>query len=428
MSIRKNVVANYFGAGISALAPILALPWYVSILGAKYWGLVSFIWILQGILGLVNAGLSQALIREISSLVNAKELGQQKIAAILFGFERIYWGFSISAGLLLAYFANNIVSSWLKLGDIPAETGMLVIYAAAIIFVVQFPATLYRSVLFGSGHQVQQNVLISTSTVVRHLGGVAILSIHGSIEVYLAWNVITALVETLVTAKMSWAYLHVKRSVLKWDQAEMSKVFSLTIGLSVSVFLGILTLQIDKIVLSWSLPIEQLGYYAIATAVSIGMLQAFTPVISAVLPKLVQLQGLPQSLKALNLKLMWIMLTIIGIVALMYGLAGELLLTLWLRDIQVVAIVFPVLSLLLVGTAMNAIYSIGYVNWVAAGESNKVLRVNAISLALSIALLPMLIAKYHLFGAAFGWLAINLIGMLLSLGWLVKGREIPSHA
>ena len=97
MSVRRNIVANYLGAGISALAPILALPWYISILGPKQWGLISFIALLKGLLGLLNAGLSQALVREFAEKVAEKK----KMAILLFGFERIYWIFAIVAALLM---------------------------------------------------------------------------------------------------------------------------------------------------------------------------------------------------------------------------------------------------------------------------------------------------------------------------------------
>ena len=428
MTIRKNVAANYLGALVSAIAPILALPWYISILGTKYWGLVSFVVVLQGILGLVNAGLSQALIREISSLILIPRIGQRKIATILYGFERIYWGFSFCTAILVALFANSKVTNWLKLGDIPVETGMFVIYAAAVIFAVQFPVSIYRSVLFGGGHQVKQNVVISIATVLRHAGCVIALYVHGSIVTYLVWNAFASLIETLITAKLSWGSLQTSKIELKWDTSEMRKVFILTIGLSASVLLGILTLQIDKIVLSWSLPIEQLGYYAIASTVSIGLLQTFTPIISAVLPRLVQLQDQVTAIQKLNLKLLAIMLVIVSIGAIFYAIAGKWLLALWLRDMHVVEIVFPVLSLLLVGTGLNAIYSVGYVNWVAAGKSKKVLIVNASALMLSVMLLPFLVAKYQLIGAAFGWVTINTIGFLLSLDWTIKGRETPDHA
>ena len=117
MNIRQNIIANYVGAGIAALAPILALPWYISLLGIKYWGLVSFISILLGMLGLANAGLAQTLVREFSRLVVDQANGQKRIATILFGFERIYWLFALAAAVLLWLFANTIVVHWIKLGE-----------------------------------------------------------------------------------------------------------------------------------------------------------------------------------------------------------------------------------------------------------------------------------------------------------------------
>ena len=75
---------------------------------------------------------------------------------------------------------------------------------------------------------------------------------------------------------------------------------------------------------------------------------------------------------------------------------------------------------------MNAIYNVGYMNWLAAGATNKILKVNILSLGLAIALTPFFVAKYDLLGAACGWLIINGIGLLLSLDWLVKGKN--THA
>jgi O-antigen/teichoic acid export membrane protein len=423
MSTRKNITANYLGAGVSALAPMLALPWYVSLLGTKYWGLASFVWVLQAILGLANAGFAQAIIREVSSLAANYEAGRRKVASILFGFERIYWAFAVLGGLLVALFADQIVAGWLNLGDIPVEIGRQVIYAAAVIFVVQFPVAIYRSVLFGTGEQVAQNVVVSGATIFRHLGGVLVLYVHSSIGAYLIWNVVAALAETLVTARLSWVKVGIPRAALAWDSAEMRRVLTITAGLSASVFIGILTLQVDKIVLSWSLPVEQLGYYAIASAVSVGLLQAFTPITSAMLPRIVQLQKQPDELRKTNSRLLGMMLLVIFVGALLFVVAGRTVLTLWLKNEQVVAIVYPVLSLLLVGTAMNAVYSVGYLNWVAAGATRKILLVNGSALALSAVTLPTLIAHFHLMGAAFGWLIINCVGMVLSLDRFIKGKH-----
>lgn len=423
MNIRRNIAANYIGVGIASITPILALPWYIQILGMKYWGLISFISILLGILGLANAGLAQTLVREFSRLAGDQENGQKRIATILLGFERIYWLFAFAAAVLVCIFASSIVAHWIKLGDIPTEYGLAVVYAAAALFASIFPVAVYRSVLRGCGEQVKQNAVLSGGAVIKHAGGVFALLCFPSIYTYLIWNVAASFLETIVTARLSWGILNVSRSNVKWDSSEMRKLFAFTLSLSLSVILGTLTMQIDKLAISWMLPIDQLGYYTIASLVAMGLLQLFNPVTSAVLPRIVQLNDQPAALKQLNFKVFFMMLAMIAGVLIGYIFGGKLILVYWLKDMNVVEIVHPVLTLLLLGTGLNAIYNVGYMNWLAAGSTNKIMKVNMLSLGLSILLTPILVAKYALPGAASGWLIINSLGLLLSLDWMANRKN-----
>ncbi|MDX8396292.1 MAG: hypothetical protein R8K22_07765 [Mariprofundaceae bacterium] len=45
-------MANYAGTATVVIAPIFALPWYLSALGPQQFGLVGFIIMLQAVLGL----------------------------------------------------------------------------------------------------------------------------------------------------------------------------------------------------------------------------------------------------------------------------------------------------------------------------------------------------------------------------------------
>ena len=69
---------------------------------------------------------------------------------------------------------------------------------------------------------------------------------------------------------------------------------------------------------------------------------------------------------------------------------------------------------------MNAFYNVGYINWIAHEKISRVFQVNALALVLSVALIPSLVGWQGTVGAAFGWLAINLIGLALSLEWLKR--------
>lgn len=85
MTIAKKNLANNLGIGVVSLAPIPALPWYLSSLGLKQFGLISFVVMLQTVLGLLDAGMRQALAREFAVRLDVAD-GQQHAAAL---FERV---------------------------------------------------------------------------------------------------------------------------------------------------------------------------------------------------------------------------------------------------------------------------------------------------------------------------------------------------
>ncbi|MGH8497982.1 MAG: hypothetical protein ACRERV_04120, partial [Methylococcales bacterium] len=166
--------------------------------------------------------------------------------------------------------------------------------------------------------------------------------------------------------------------------------------------------------------IEQFGYYTIAASAAAGVLQFIYPLVQAVLPRAVQLRGDAVALRALSMKLVWSIGLVVLLGVLVYWFGGEWILTLWLKNSQAVSVVYPLLSVLLLGTAFNAFYNVGYINWLAHERIGRVLQVNAASLLLAFLLIPPLVLWQGTIGAAFGWLTINLIGFALSLEWLKR--------
>ena len=423
MTLKKNIVANYAGMGVVALAPVLALPWYLAALGSKQFGLIAFVIMLQAVLGLFDAGMSQALVREIVVRLDTTERGQRSTAALLFGFERIYWLFAMCASCIALLLANSIATYWLKLGDTPAELGRGAIYGAAAIFAAQFPGSIYRSLLVGAQAQVKLSSLMFGGALLRHVGGVVVVTMLPTLTAYLIWQTTVALLETLMRARLAWATVGIKRNQVGWEIKELLPAWKLVISMSGSVSLGALTVQMDKIVLSRMVSIEQFGYYVIASTVGVGVLQLIYPLLQAILPRAVQLRKDPFTLRSLYVKTFRLISLMIVLGGLVFSISGERLLLFWLGDAQVVEAVYSVLSILLIGTAFNALYNIGYINWIANDKIYCVFQVNALGLALSVALIPPLVKCHGMMGAAFGWVAMNLVGLLLSLEWLKREQD-----
>lgn len=418
--LRKNILANYLGAGVVALAPIIALPWYLAALGSQQYGLVAFIVMLQAVLGLLDAGLGQALVREFAIRLSSLNRDAGGASSLLFAFERLYWLFAFGVGCLTLLLADVIATHWLNLEALPATLGRQAIYGAAFIFVAQFPGSVYRSLLVGAQAQVTFNLIVFFGALARHGGGVLVVLAWPTLISLLIWHASIALLETLVRGRWAWRILNVKRSQAKWDGESLRPLWRLVVGMSGAAWLGALTVQMDKVILSKMATIEQFGFYTIAATVAIGMLQLVYPLIQATLPRVVQLRSEPIALRDLNIKLAGLIGLMAGLGGMVFMLAGKRLLGVWLQNSEAVAMVYPILAVLLLGTAMNAFYNIGYINWIAHEKISRVFQVNILALFLSVVLIPLFITWQGTVGAAFGWLTINLIGLIFSLEWLKR--------
>lgn len=418
--IRRNILANYIGSGTVTLAPILAVPWYLGILGPQQFGLIGIIITLQAVLGLLDAGMSQAMIREFSVRLGGQRDAHRNTAEMLLGFERIYWAFAVLLALATALLSGVIGRHWINLQDMPVSLGQLAVLGAAALFVVQFPGSIYRSMMVAGQVQVKLNVIMSVAAVSRHLGAVLVLVVWPGLLSYIAWHVFIGLLETAVRRYHAWRCLEVSRREVSWTPAVLTTTWALVAGLSAATWLGALTVQMDKIVLSRMVPIEQFGYYVIASSVAGGVLQLVYPLVQALLPQAIALRDNAAALRALCMRLSAAIAAVVLAGGLVFVLGGHGLLVLWLGHEQAVSAVFPLLATLLVGTALNAFYNVGYINWLAHERIRRVLQVNAAAFVLSVVLIPLLVYLYGTIGAAFGWIIINLIGLILSLEWLKR--------
>lgn len=181
-----------------------------------------------------------------------------------------------------------------------------------------------------------------------------------------------------------------------------------------------LTTQLDKLILMKMVPLDQLGLYAIASSVATGLLSVGYPVIQAIFPTLLALNEDKQRMRKIFSG--WLAaLAVSGMLGMaLYVYLGYSLLELWLQNREAAGVVYPVLLILLLGTMLNMMYQVGYTGWMLDANYRLPLIVNSLSVATTLLMTPLLIKEYGVTGAAAGWLAINIIGLLTSLNWFRK--------
>jgi O-antigen/teichoic acid export membrane protein len=241
-----------------------------------------------------------------------------------------------------------------------------------------------------------------------------------SLQCLLLWYLAVALAEGGLRHSMARRSIAMHASKERASWSEIGRLLPGTMAMSLAVVLSGLTTQMDKLILSKMVALEQVGVYVIASSVALGLLSLTYPLIHAIFPALLAVQRDKRQIRKIFLN--WLAVAALAAIAVMafYAGLGEAMLTLWLRNSDTAAAVFPVLFVLLVGTSLNVIYQVGYIGWMLEANYRMPLIVNAISMGLTLLIAPMLIGEYGILGAAAGWLFINTLGLLFSLSWFRK--------
>ena len=111
MSIQqKNLLANYSGQVWTGIASLLCIPFYISILGLEQYGFIGIFALMQSFLPLLECGLGNTLVREVSHNVNDKNTSKETHADLLRTVEIFTLTVSIVVGLAFQLFTPEITS------------------------------------------------------------------------------------------------------------------------------------------------------------------------------------------------------------------------------------------------------------------------------------------------------------------------------
>jgi O-antigen/teichoic acid export membrane protein len=197
-------------------------------------------------------------------------------------------------------------------------------------------------------------------------------------------------------------------------------------GISVS---AIILTQADKIILSKILPLEMFGYYTLATVVANTLYGFIGPVFSAMFPRFSQLVSLndQDTLKELYHKACQFMSVMILPAAIVVSFFSSEILLLWTGDSLIVSNTHRIVSILIIGTALNGLMNLPYGLQLAYAWTTLSLYTNIIASIILVPMIYFLATRYGVIGAASAWVILNsgyvLIGIQIMHSRLLKGEQ-----
>jgi O-antigen/teichoic acid export membrane protein len=410
-----NIVANYLGKAWVTVLSLAFVPLYIKLMGVEVYGLIGIFMSIGAILSLLDMGLSATLSRELSRLSALKAL-EKESQNLLRTFELIYWGVGTALGLTVIFMAEPITTHWINSASVPHDVVFysLVIMGFSIIF--QWPGSLYSGGLAGIQRQVGLNVIRSVMATLQHGGAIIVLLfISPSILVFFAWQALIGLITTIFLGGWLWANLStatINPSAFLKTRFKKSLLFEnwrFAGGITGISLTTVALTQIDKVILSKMLTLEAFGFYVLAFNIANALQNFVTPLASSILPRITQLAAVNDKTELASLyhKACQLLSVIVLPVAITIASFAEELLFIWLGPGETSRNTAPLLSLLMIGTAMNALVSMPYSVQLAYGRTKLVLYSNLVAVTLLTPLMFWLVLQFHSVGACWAWVILN---------------------
>jgi O-antigen/teichoic acid export membrane protein len=407
------------------LISLAVVPFYLKYLGIEAYGLIGFFTTIQALLQLLDFGLTPTLNREIArSSVSASSSDARNL---LHTFAVLFWCF---AGLIAVavYGASSIIAThWLQsvrltrgeLGNAVALMGLVV--------AARWPIALYQSALIGSMRISVASKLNIGMVTLASLGAVVVLAfVSRTISAFFLWQALVGVIYALTIRATAWRVIGAGAAP-RFDILQLRRVWRFSMGMGAVAITSAIFTQMDKVILSKILTLEEFGKYMLATVVVSGLYLIVSPVFNVVYPRFCTLAASSQTLRIIELYRVGT--RAIGVIlfppAMLLVFFSADIISVWTGDPRIASSIAPVIAFLAIGSALHGVMYFPYAIQLAFGMTRLPLIINLALMTAFVPLLLFLALSYRALGGAMAWAALEVVylvgGAWLTHRFLLKG-------
>jgi O-antigen/teichoic acid export membrane protein len=416
--VKRNIIANFAGQGWAALMALAFVPLYIKFLGIEAYGLIGFFAMLQGAFQILDLGLRQTMNREMarySSLPDKAAEARDLVRTL----EVAYWtiGIAISFGVLIA--APLIAEHWIKPGTIPVKTVQQAVMIMGVVVAFHWPLSFYEGGLLGLQKQVLSNGIKIGMSTLGSFGAVFILwKVSPTITAFFTWQIIVSALYVALLTVFLWRSLSPTDRSPRFTPQLLRTIWRFAAGMSGISVAAIILSQLDKVILSRLLSLEMFGYYTLAGVVSsVVPVMLAGPIFNAIFPRFTSLVTVQDEAA---LKLLYhqgsqlLAVLVLPITAVLSFFSFDILL-LWTGNAKTASVASPIVSVLVIGMALNALMTMPYSLQIAHGWTSIGLYITIFLIITLVPVIYFMTTRYGAVGAAMAWVILNGIYLLIGV-------------
>ncbi|MEI2264092.1 lipopolysaccharide biosynthesis protein [Erwinia sp. CGal63] len=431
MSIKRNAIANYVGQIYITLAGILVVPLYIHQLGMEIYGLIGFFSILLTWLQLLDVGISTTLLREAARYRADRE--QNPWFPSLFATLGKFFLISSAVLVVMGWFASPYVAShWLHAKTIPHQDLVIAVGIMVLTAAIRWRIGPYRSVIVGYEHQVWLNALNLVVITLRTFGAVFVIRFASNpVIFFFCWQLLISVGEAFFCIRKSYQLVPKQDRHTKTDNLKgvLKPFLRFAVGAAFSSAIWTFISQIDRLVLSKTLPLATYGSFTVVATAATGIVMLSSPIMQAIVPRMTGMRTKNDGGEQETLKLYRWTTQAVSIfmapLSLTIAFYPTQLIWAWTQNPQIGEQMSLVMTLYALGSGIQAIvgllYNLQYVN------GNLSLHMKGFTL-FAIILIPLNIfaaIHYGALGTGIVWVAQNIF-YLVVWSWIVHRKFAPT--
>jgi O-antigen/teichoic acid export membrane protein len=384
-------------------------------MGIEAFGLIGFYLMLLTLLQVLDFGLSPTMNREMArySVQPEKAAEARDLVRTL---EVGYWLIGLVLGAALLAAAPWIATHWIKSSAMPASSITQAVMLMGILAVFQWPVSFYQNALMGLHRQVLFNILKVAAVTLSSGGAVLVLwRVSPTIKALLLWQVAVSAAQAVLIAFLLWRSLPSSGQPAHFNPSIVRGVWRFAAGMSGITLIGLILTQVDKVLVSKLLTLRVFGYYSLAWTVANGLLIISSVVFNVIFPRMsaqvaaFDENGIRESYHR-GAQLMAVM--VLPLAAVLSFFSFDIL-RLWTGSTETAAFDARILSVLVVGSALNALLYLPYALQLAFGWTKLSFVAGLLSVAIFIPPLFPMTKYFGALGAASMWAVLNILNILI---------------
>jgi O-antigen/teichoic acid export membrane protein len=390
----------------TACIGLALVPVYIHFLGTESYGVIGFYIALISLLQILDFGMTPTISREAAKYASQNMLPE--LSRLCLPLAVVMWLLAIMFATLMISVSSLISEHWLQHKTTnPAQVADALIWMG-VALAARLLINFYHGILIGiSQLHISSLIHIVFVTATGILTIASLVFVKADIKTFFIVQLLINCVH-VITVRLFVVRKIGYRSIFQLNWSPLGGLVKFSGTMTFVTLSGLVISQMDKLLLSRLTTLDQVGVYSAASMLAIGLFVLIGPVYNILFPKFTALVGNGDASEASILYLRSTSLVLAGLlpIACTLSLHAEQILFLWTRNRDLAVNAAPILSVLVLGYAVNGVMYPAYALQLAHGRADLPLQINVGLLLLLLPVSIPLILKYGAYGAAIGWLVV----------------------